>query len=198
MSTWLEKNARRLEKPRQLLPNCLPEPGGTWADFGCGEGVFSVVLYEIIGPDCEIHAVDKNRGVLRRLKANFADVYPQATIHAHKADFRKPLDIPKLDGFVIANALHFVFDDQKEEVLQSLIHHLKPGGRAIIVEYNAHRGNLAVPHPLDDAGFIELGRKIGLVDVRISARAPSSFMEEMYAGVGITPSPWPSGIRYSA
>lgn len=189
MPTWLEKNARRLEKPRQLLPNCLPEPGGTWADIGCGEGVFTVVLYEIIGPDCEIHAVDKNRGALRRLEANFAETHPQATLHAHKADFRDPLELPQLDGLVIANALHFVIDEQKGEVLQRLVHNLKPGGRAIIVEYNAQRGNLAVPYPLDDAGFIELGRKTGLADLRIAARTPSSFMGEMYAGVGIAPSP---------
>lgn len=189
MPSWMEKNTRRLEKPRQLLPACLPETGGTWADFGCGEGIFTIVLYELVGPECELHAIDKNRGALRRLQANFTEMYPQATLHTHRADFKNPVDLPELDGFVIANALHFVTDDQKQEVLQRLTDYLKPGGRGIVVEYNAQRGNFAVPHPLDDAGFIELGRKIGLEDVHIPARVPSSFMGEMYAGIGLAPSP---------
>ena len=189
MSTWLEKNSRKLEKPRQLLPLCIPKLGGIWADFGCGEGIFTTVLYELVEPDCEIYAVDKKRRSLNTLLSNFEQLYPEAIIHALHKDFRQPLDIPALDGFVMANSLHFVKEDQKRSAFNQLVKHLKPGGRAIIIEYNARRGNFAVPHPLDENGFLKLASKVGLVDVHIAAKVESSFMGEMYAGVGIAPSP---------
>jgi SAM-dependent methyltransferase len=120
---------------------------------------------------------------------NFEQLYPEAIIHALHKDFRQPLDIPALDGFVMANALHFTKDDQKRNALNRLVKHLKPGGRAIIIEYNADKSNFAVPHPLHESEFIELAREIGLMEVQIAAKVPSSFMGEMYAGVGIAPSP---------
>ena len=55
----------------------------------------------------------------------------------------------------MANSLHFVAD--KAPVLSRLIRLLKPGGRLIVVEYNTSRGNSAVPYPLDEHGFLELG-----------------------------------------
>jgi ubiquinone/menaquinone biosynthesis C-methylase UbiE len=189
MSAWLERNARKLEKPRQLLPPCIPNSGGVWADIGCGEGIFTVVLYELVGPDCEIYAVDKKQRNLQMLLNNFEEIYPEAVVHGVNSDFRQPLDIPALDGFVMANALHFIPDDEKRAVLSRLVNLLKPGGRAIIIEYNARRGNFAVPHPLDELGFLELAKEIGLQDVSIASKVPSSFMGEMYAGVGIAPSP---------
>ena len=189
MNLWLEKNAGKLEKPRHLLPPCIPTQGGVWADIGCGEGIFTTVLYELVGPDCEIYAVDKNRRPLQKLLNNFAEQYPEANVMTLQKDFTQPLDLPTLDGFVMANALHFIQDDLKGNTLDRLVKLLKPGGRAIIIEYNARRGNVAVPHPLDEKGFVELASEIGLVDVHIAAKVPSSFMGEMYAGVGIAASP---------
>jgi len=189
MNSWLEQNRRKLEKPRQLLPPCIPTPGGIWADIGCGEGIFTAVLYELVRPDCEIYAVDKNRRSLQKLLNNFADLYPEANVMTLQQDFRQSLDLPALDGFIMANALHFIQDDLKSKVLNRLVKLLKPGGRAIIIEYNAPRGNFAVPHPLDEKEFVELASEIGVVDVHIAAKVPSSFMGEMYVGVGIAPLP---------
>lgn len=189
MRTWIEQNARKLEKPRQLLPPCIPNPGGIWADIGCGEGIFTAVLYELVGPQCEIYAVDKNRRPLQKLLNNFADLYPEANVITLQQDFRQSLDIPALDGFVLANALHFIQDDLKGNALNRLVKLLKPGGRAILIEYNARKGNFAVPHPLDEIGFRELAKEIGLQEIQIAAKVRSSFMGEMYAGVGFAPSP---------
>ena len=189
MNRWLETNFRKLEKPRQLLPPCIPEPGGIWADVGCGEGFFTAILYELVGPKCEIYAVDKNRRPLQKLLNNFAELYPEANVMTLQQDFRQSLDLPALDGFIMANALHFLKDAEKGAVLKQLSSLVKPAGRVIIVEYNARNGNFAVPHPLDEMGFRELAKDVGLQEIQIAARVPSSFMGEMYAGVGIAPSP---------
>jgi hypothetical protein len=58
----------------------------------------------------------------------------------------------------------------------------------IVVEYNTARGNPAVPFPLDEMGFLELARATGLREARVLARIPSTFLGEMYAGIGLTTS----------
>ena len=68
-------------------------------------------------------------------------------------------------------------------MLSRLIRLLKPSGRLIVVEYNTSRGNPAVPYPLDDQSFLKLATQIGLREVRILSRIPSSFLGEMYSGM---------------
>ena len=64
---------------------------------------------------------------------------------------------------------------------------LKPGSRLIVVEYNTNQGNPAVPYPLDDRNWLELAAQVGLREARIASRIPSSFLGEMYAGMGLAP-----------
>ena len=89
-----------------------------------------------------------------------ASMFPQTNVHYMVADFTRPLDLPPLDGIVIANALHYV--RQKEPVLQMLRSYLKPGARLILVEYNDDRGNPWVPYPLSYPTWQTLSARCGL------------------------------------
>jgi len=187
----------RIQKARTLLRPAIPGPvvgpvmsgtnggangpGGVWADLGCGDGVFTIALYTLIRPGGEIYAVDKSRRALRALEQEFARGYPDAVVHSLCADFTHPLALPPLDGFVMANSLHFV--REKRPLLGRLAELLKPGGRFIVVEYNTGRGNPWVPYPLDETGFLKLAAKAGLHQARVVARIPSTFLGEMYAGL---------------
>jgi ubiquinone/menaquinone biosynthesis C-methylase UbiE len=182
-SGWAQREARRIQKATVLLRPGIPDSGGVWADIGCGDGIFTSALYTLIQPDGEIYAVDRNQSALDALTRNFAASYPDATLHTLRADFTRELTLPALDGMIMANSLHFVVD--KVLVLTRLIRLLKPAGRLMVVEYNTSRGNPAVPYPLDEHEFLELGKKIGLREVHISSRIPSSFLGEMYAGMGL-------------
>ncbi len=183
--TW---TTRRAAKARLLLDAVpLPDdpPGVTWADIGCGDGIFTRLLAERLPAGSILHAVDQSRSALRTLEHSRRD-WPTAannnvTLHTHRADFTQPLDISPLDGLLLANSLHFVRD--KQAVLAQLVELLAPGGQLLLVEYNATRGNGAVPYPLDDAGFLSLAGAVGLREVRIVKRVPSSFLGEMYLGV---------------
>jgi trans-aconitate methyltransferase len=183
LSTWARREARRIEKARTLLRGGAEDMGGTWADLGCGDGIFTAALHTLLQPGSEIYAVDRNRRALRALMQNFAEGYPEASIHPLLADFTRSLSLPPLDGLVMANSLHFV--KHKRSVLVRIVDLLEPGGRLILVEYNATRGNFAVPYPLDEVGFLTLAREVGLDEARILAKIPSSFMGEMYSGMGL-------------
>jgi SAM-dependent methyltransferase len=91
------------------------------------------------------------------------------------------LDLPELDGALMANALHFFRD--REAVLRHVSAYLKPGGALLLVEYNVDRGNPWVPHPLSFETFRELAPRAGFSRPRLLARHPSSFLREFYAAL---------------
>src|SRR3954452_14952900 len=87
-------------------------PGGTWADLGAGTGNFSWALAELIGPEGTIYAIDRDAKAIRQLVQRIAQADPGATILPQQADLTRPLDLPALDGVLMANALHFIRDQQ--------------------------------------------------------------------------------------
>ena len=183
MSTWIEREARRIGKARILLQPAVEGAKGIWADVGCGDGVYTYLLHTLLQAGSTIYAVDKNQRALQALKRNMAASYPEALIYPVLADFTRPLALPPLDGLVLANSLHFV--RRKQSVLTQLAALLRPGGWLIVIEYNTSRGNYAVPHPIDETQFLTLARQVGLRQARIVAKAPSSFLGEMYTGMGL-------------
>jgi len=194
VSTWAEREARRIEKARTLIQAGIPGPGGVWADLGCGDGIFTAALHTLTRPGAEIFGVDRDQQALNALARHFSESFPDARIHALQADFMRSLSLPPLDGVVMANALHFVRD--KPPVLKRAAALLKPGGRLIVVEYNTARGNPAVPYPLDEMGFLDLARAIGLNEAHVLARIPSTFLGEMYAGIGLITAEAPASARH--
>jgi ubiquinone/menaquinone biosynthesis C-methylase UbiE len=180
--------ATRIRKACTLLRPGVPSPGGLWADLGCGDGIFTAALYVLIQPGGEIYAVDKDRHALQALERHFRESFPAASLSPVLADFTRPLTLPPLDGLLMANSLHFVADAGKALVLVRLSDLLRPGGRLIVVEYNTARANFAVPHPLDDAGFLALAREAGLHEPQLLAKIPSTFLGEMYSALAFKPS----------
>ncbi len=49
----------------RLLRGGVPAPGGVWADFGSGEGAFTLALADLLGTSGEIYSVDQDAGALR-------------------------------------------------------------------------------------------------------------------------------------
>lgn len=164
-----------------LLGDGIPEPGGVWADLGSGDGAFTVALAELLGPGAEIYAVDKKKSALRRQEREMRRRFPATSLRTITADYTRPLDLPPLDGLVMANALHF--QRQKDGVLQLIHNYLQPGGRLILVEYNVDRGNFWVPYPLSYPIWANLAGRNGFVDTRLLRTRPSSFLSEIYSAV---------------
>ena len=168
-----------------LLKRGVPQPGGTWADLGAGGGAFTLALAELVGPGATIIAVDRDRRALARLEQVMAARFPGVALRCMAGDFTRPLDLPPLDGIVMANALHFVAHGDQEGALRRVRGLLRPGGRLIIVEYNTDRGNIWVPHPLTFASWQRLALRAGFAETTLLATRPSSFLGEFYAGLAL-------------
>jgi hypothetical protein len=109
--------------------------------------------------------------------------FPDVWLEQQEADFTGELRLPDLGGLVAANSLHFVASERQLEVLAALAGHLRPGGRFVVVEYDAERGNPWVPHPISFERWRGLAEDAGLVRIRLTGRVPSRFLGSIYSAV---------------
>jgi len=157
-------------------------PGASCADLGAGSGAFTLALRELLGLSADIYAVDRDRGRLSELeRAHRARFGASDHLHIISADFTRGLELPPLDGVLMANSLHFFRDKQK--ILRHVGSFLKPGGVLLLVEYNVDRGNPWVPHPLSFDTFRGLAPRAGFSEPRLLGKHPSSFLREFYSAL---------------
>jgi ubiquinone/menaquinone biosynthesis C-methylase UbiE len=103
----------------------------TWADLGCGNGLFTRALATLLTDASTIYAIDKADtfsvgNVASKNKTNIIFL---------KQDIEKQeFDLPPLDGILMANVLHYVKD--KEPFLEKLKQISKPDASFLIVEYD--------------------------------------------------------------
>ncbi len=157
--------------------------GDVWAELGSGSGAFTLALAELLGPGGTIHSIDRDAGALRQQARALTERFPAVMVHQLVADFSKPLELPPLDGILMANALHFQRD--KSGVLGLVRGALRTGGRFVLVEYDTDRGNPWVPYPLSIVTWRSLAADSGFRETREIARVPSRFLGAIYAAVSL-------------
>jgi SAM-dependent methyltransferase len=166
-----------------LIRGGVPQAGGVWADLGAGTGNFTWALRELLGPQATIYALDRDRRAIERQRTAMAQAAePGATIVPIQADFTRALDLPPLDGVLMANALHFVRD--QPATLALIASYLRPGGRLLLVEYDVAAALAWVPFPVPFERFHALATQADLASPTLvgTRRSPSSGIT-MYAGV---------------
>ncbi len=109
--------------------------------------------------------------------------FPANSVEYINADFTHPLQLPPLDGIVMANSLHFV--RKKEPVLQLVRGYLRPGGRLLVVEYSTDSGNMWVPYPFSYKTWETLARQNGFTEPQLLATVPSRFFDGMYSAMSV-------------
>ena len=156
---------------------------GVWADLGSGTGAFTLALSDLIGARGTIHSVDRDAAALRQQERTMRSRFPESVVRYAAADFTGPLDLPSLDGMVMANSLHFV--KNKGPLLERVVAMLKPTGRFILVEYDADRGNPWVPHPLSFETWRSVAAESGLTGTRLLHTVPSRFLDRIYSALSV-------------
>lgn len=112
-----------------------------WADLGCGNGVFTFALAQLLPAGSTIYAVD-------RVSQQFpAQTENGVNIHFIKADIEKSeLHLPKLNGIIVANALHYV--KKQSTIITQLEGYFEQKKKFIIIEYDSTLSNQWVPYPI--------------------------------------------------
>ncbi|MGE5333635.1 MAG: class I SAM-dependent methyltransferase [Nitrososphaerota archaeon] len=169
----------------RLIRDGVTGGGSMWADLGSGGGAFTLALADLLGAGGHVYSVDTDERALREQRQALQARFPAAMVEQRTADFTRPLDLPPLDGVVMANSLHF--QRHKEPVLRLVRDMLKPRGRLVLVEYNADKGNWWVPYPLSYPTWEKLARANGFIETRLLATVPSRFLREIYSALSRVP-----------
>jgi ubiquinone/menaquinone biosynthesis C-methylase UbiE len=174
------------EEHVHLIKKAITKPGGTWADFGSGDGAFTLALRDLVGPLTRIFSVDKDENRLQNQENAFEKMFSSFDIRFIQADFTKQINLPELDGIIMANSLHYV----KEQVvfLTKIRDYLKPDGKLVLVEYNTDEGNQWVPYPVSFTKFQQIAEQGGFIDTELLEKIPSTYSNEMYCAQTIAPS----------
>ncbi|WP_298715992.1 trans-aconitate 2-methyltransferase [Chitinophaga sp.] len=154
----------------------LPQPATrqpqTWADLGSGSGLFSEALLRQLPPQSQVYAIDRS-----------TIPQPAPGIIPLQRDFLDfPWSLPPLHGILMANALHFV--EQQETFLQQAVRYILPGGQFLFVEYDTDTPNPWVPYPLSLSTLQSRFRHLGLLPPQLLRTMPSKFgRARLYAAV---------------
>ena len=135
-AAWLERVEReKQERSDVLMQELALHPGMVVADVGAGSGYYSRRLASAVGPGGTVFAVDVQPQMVALLTET-ARQPGQANIRpvlATEQDVRLPT--ASLDLAIMVDVYHELAYPQ--EVMNSLVRALKPGGRVVFVEYRA-------------------------------------------------------------
>jgi ubiquinone/menaquinone biosynthesis C-methylase UbiE len=155
--------------------------GKIWADLGSGEGAFTLALADLLGPTASIYTVDRDGRALQVQVRALRDAFPNVSVTPLIADFTMPLELPPLDGIVMANSLHFERD--KLAVLRLIRGYLHAAGRLVLVEYDTDHGHPWVPFPLSFRSWTTLAAEAGFRETQRLASVPSRLVGSIYSAL---------------
>lgn len=140
-----------------------------WADLGCGTGLFTTALTNVLAPKSIIYAIDNDTHALQKVIPS-----NQVAIKKIKADFVKDdLNLPLLDGILMANSLHFI--KNKISLLNKLSAYQKQDGCFLIIEYDMDTPNQWVPYPLSYPSLRQLFSESGYASINKIHELPSRY-----------------------
>lgn len=153
-----------------LIQPAVPaaESPQTWADIGAGTGLFTQAMDQILPEKSTVIALDKSPHPLWYLKLE------RCQLRVEEGDFERTMDLPLLDGMIMANALHYT--QEPERVLKSLLEYLRPGGRLVLVEYDTDRPMPPwVPYPVSILRLEGMADGAGWKQPEITGQIPSAY-----------------------
>ncbi len=142
----------------------------TWADLGCGDGIFTLALATLLPAGSTIHAMDRNARALRSIPR----AHSGTSIVTHVGDFTSPpWPFGSLDGVMLANALHYVRD--QPAFLQLCGAAMQVPRRFLIVEYDTDEPNRWVPYPVSRRTLEDLFTDAGSATIQWLGSRPSIY-----------------------
>lgn len=133
-AAWLIRDEREQEEHcQELLQNLQIKRGMTVCDMGCGNGLYTVKLAELVGPDGHVLAVDIQPEMLRMLQGH-ADRHLLKRTELILGEPHDPhLPENSLDLILCVDVYHEF--SHPEHMLLAMRKALKPDGKLVLVEF---------------------------------------------------------------
>jgi ubiquinone/menaquinone biosynthesis C-methylase UbiE len=164
----LEQAIRLINNPILLAENPVK-----WADLGCGTGLFTRALAELLPPGSTIYAVDERAESLKKIQDS-----PRQHIIRIKANFiDDDLSLAPLDGLLMANSLHFVKD--KMAFMEKMSSKLATDASILLVEYDTDKPNPWVPYPIPFHSLKKLFENLSFGHIQKLNEVPSKFTRSL-------------------
>lgn len=132
----VENKAQKFLDPEKLLFSVPVTADMIVADFGCGNGYYSVAAAKIVGKKGQVYALDILEDALSQT-ATLAKLNSIPNITTRQCDLEKlgACQIPdtSCDLAIISSILHQL--ENKENVIREAYRVLKTGGKLIVVEW---------------------------------------------------------------
>jgi SAM-dependent methyltransferase len=167
----------------ELIRRGVDGAAGRWLELGSGDGAFTLALADLLGPGGHVLASDRDERALRAAERAVGRRFPDTIVEAQVVDYTDTIPGGPFDGVLAANTLHFVNARDRDPILRAIRSSLAPGGRLVIVEYDADRGNPWVPHPFSFETWRRVATAAGYAEPRLIGLVPSRFLGAIYAAV---------------
>lgn len=166
----------QLEAAVILIQHPIPSGRNIWADLGCGDGLFTNALSQLLPEKSLIYAVDKNKSALRNVSV-------KAGIQLEKivADFvHHDFPFKTVSGILMANSFHYV--KNKNAFIEKCFAFFNDDAYFIIVEYDNNNANPWVPYPVS---FNDLRKFFAAYNYSVEKlhEMPSRYRDKMYAAL---------------
>ncbi|MES1225815.1 MAG: class I SAM-dependent methyltransferase [Bacteroidota bacterium] len=171
----------QLKESIELLQhkNFQPVEKQIWADLGCGSGLFTLALANLLQAGSTVYAVDTNTSALKKLPSN-----DKVSIRPVQSDFiTDQFEFSNLDGILMANSLHYVKD--KSAFIGKMIKYLKSGGCFLMVEYDTDKPvSTWVPYPTSFQTLKKIFAAAGFISAQKMNERPSVYNNgKMYSAI---------------
>ncbi len=132
----LDTRLRRwIQSPKRILKPYVKE-GMHVLDLGCGPGVYTLELANMVGEKGLVVAADIQDGMLQMVQKKIRDTPLEKIIELHQTS-QSSLDLSLKADFILAfYVLHEI--PGKENLYKELYLLLKPGGKLLIIEPKGH------------------------------------------------------------
>jgi ubiquinone/menaquinone biosynthesis C-methylase UbiE len=165
---WVLDNPfRRLfQKPKQIVGEFI-KPGDRVIDLGCGPGFFTLAMAELVGPGGRVLAVDLQPRMIEKLRSKLKQKGLTDRVRTHVCAV-DGLNLPPDEAPGDFALLYYMIHESPDPkgMLRQLHAHLRPGGRALVVDPVFHVKQACFEAMIRDAqelGYeaVNLGRQKG-------------------------------------